>query len=206
MRKVPLEILFSCLCGATVFLLLNLIAWKHHRGEMYVCKNQGYTVIKLRRLDGKVQEFHKLQNRFPANLNELETTEDLLSDEWGRPFEFESRDDGYEIFSLGKDGSRGGIGLDADLYHDRRNQEVRLPTLAQFFMETDENEVDASGFQRAGLYAGSMIALMIFVSLRKLPKDHRILTWVALFQALGFVVLAVVIGSVMLPLHIPSGH
>lgn len=130
-----------------------------------------------------------------------------LADEWGHPFQYQVTGSSYDLYSYGRDGQPGGVGFDAELYHDGRNAEQTLPTFAQYFGETDEEEVDRGRFTGAGFIAGGMVFFIAFSSLKEFDTaDQPFRPAFFLVYGLVIILIASLMGAVLLPLHIPSGH
>jgi len=172
--------------------------------------------MTLRILQQRIDEFRKEHGDLPEDLTDIPELHGLWNnpdgppvDEWEHPIQYRSDGTSFDLYSHGRDGQPGGIGLDADIFHDGRNREHTLATFAQYFGETDQSEVDRGGFfmAMAGLIAGCMIAFITFGSLNDLDTSERALK-PAYFTAyaVAIVCIASLVGAFLLPLHIPSGH
>lgn len=211
-QKLTHRILIALLCGVVVFCVLNVAAWYNLRGEGNVCRRQMYTRAHLGFIEDAIPEYQKEHGSLPASLRDLSdldkrgfelTVDGRPLDEWGHPIRYEVTEDICNVYSLGRDGQPGGVGLDAELYHDYRNQDAALPTFRQYFLEKDSAEVDRSGFTMAALMAG---VGTVFIAMRSI-SDFSGSRLVPLLTYAGvIVVMACLIGTLLLPIHIPTGH
>lgn len=140
--------------------------------------------------------------------NTLDDVADIRTDdEWGNPIQYERSGDSFDLFSFGRDGQIGGIGLNAEIYSDGRNKEAALATLPQFFTEADPEEVERNSFIIAGAISACLVGCMAFSSFSNAndeenPKSLGHLLAYSLF----IIAIASAISVFLLPLHIPSGH
>ena len=210
-----IQLVLALLGGMAIFLVLCTSAWYNLRGEPNVCFRQSSTRRLERFIVTAIEEYKKEHNNIPkslADVSNLPKTKGshggIPADAWGRLFHYKSFPDGtYELYSFGRDGKSGGVGLDADLYHDGRNRDVSLATFRQFFTVNDAGEVDKGQFLVAAFVMGACVGYTIFGASRKQSwsKDspNRLGNGLAIFAT---VVLACVIGVLLMPFHIPSGH
>jgi type II secretory pathway pseudopilin PulG len=205
---------FAILCGAAVAAVLNLAAWYNLRDQPNVCRRQGDTRRTLRMIQQQIDSYHEEHGELPDALADIPDLRGSWTDpagppkdEWGNRIHYRTDGSTFELQSHGRDGRPGGIGLDADLFHDGRNHERALPTFSQYFGETDPAEVDRGGFFFAGLLAAGMVAWMTFHSLKGFDTSEN--SWTSahfICSALAIICIASLVGVVLLPLHIPSGH
>ncbi|MCA9015891.1 MAG: type II secretion system protein GspG [Planctomycetaceae bacterium] len=215
LRRLFRRLMIALLCGFVVFVILNLAAWYNLRGERNMRRNQDFTrLYGLRKLQVQIVDYHETHGALPDDLAEIPNAVATLNqpgepllDSWGNPFQYRRTGDDYELFSWGRDGKPGGVGLDADLYHDGRNHELSLPTFSQFFLTNDESEVARDGFLIAGLMAGILVAFITLLSLRDTEKsEEKMTTGRYVWFALVVIVISSAVGILLLPVHIPSGH
>jgi hypothetical protein len=186
-----------------------LCAWYHMRDAMGYRWNHQQAFYKLRTLKTALDDYGKEKRKYPEKLADLKSThaDDLWIDEsgqvldpWGNPFEYRAEGNSYTLFSLGRDGKRGGEGLDQDLdVRDLRSNDdgthripvVGIPTLWQFTFEPGNDGVMLT----CGL--AGICAFVICLDSRRTERPIKLaMTLVACF------VTAVVISSI----HIPNHH
>ena len=118
--------------SALVFVLTYLAAWT---GQAESVAMGDATSLMLRnhyrQFQIVLEEFADKHGRFPDSLKEL-ATDDFPADPWGLTYQYEKTKDGFRIFSLGKDGKAGGVGLDRDFDLDEQGSTRFEPTFAQF--------------------------------------------------------------------------
>ncbi len=204
----------ALLCGVIVFVIMNLAAWYNLRGEMNVCRRQGFTRTTLQLITQELEKYQIEHEEFPNALTDVPNLpvsgsdpDGIDLDEWEHPIQYELTDSSFELFSLGRDGRPGGIGLDADIYHDGRNRELSLATFRQYFGESDRAEVDHGGFFMVSLIVGVMVIYQTFVLLDDLGTFEKSWSPVKfILYCIAIVCIASLVGVLLLPLHIPSGH
>ena len=170
----------ALVCGLVVYAILNITAWRQLGGHVNVCRRQGFTQRWLWIVGNQIQAFAKERGRLPEKLEDLpdlasisNTDDGPLQDESGSPIQYLVDGDSFQLFSYGRDRMPGGIGLDADLHHDRSTLNLAHPTLRQFFTERDSREVDRGGFHFAGLIAGAMVAFIAFNSINDFDTPKK---------------------------------
>lgn len=213
------HVLLALIGGMVVFSILCIAAWYNLRGEFNVSRRQDFTRGALNILSDEVEAYHEIEGKYPHQLEDVPfdrnewldpnvivswswcLSTDPPVDYWGHPMQYELEDTTYKLYSLGRDGSAGGIGLDADLYLDGRNREKSLPTFWQFYRSSD---VDSGGFVIAGILAGIAVTCMILVSLQ-LPKlsNQRTDMLMLILYSLVIIWISTVVGIMLLPSHIP---
>lgn len=208
--------------GVVVFVVLYISAWFNLRGEHNVSPKQNYTRWTLGFLKTQLDSYCMEHNDFPGKLSDIPADQSSWSgsgvivawsqsplvgpplDEWGNLIQYHPGESSYELYSLGRDGQPGGIGLDADLYSDGRNREKALPTFWQFFNSPD---VLSGDFFVAGNLAGCVVCCMIFVSLHvPLLSNPDTNLRELIIYTVAIVVISTFVGIALLPLHVPSGH
>lgn len=77
------------------------------------------TLASLDRIAEQVEKHAREHASPPVDLRALALPEELSLDPWGRAFVYQTLEDGsFRLSSLGRDGVAGGVGVDADLFHD----------------------------------------------------------------------------------------
>lgn len=191
--------------GIVVFITSVLASWIHLREPGVGSMTQRSTQMMLTSLAGDLHEDHAEHGAWPESI--CEWHEDWchegneLGDGWQRPFVYSAHDDGFELYSLGRDGRPGGIGLDADLYSDhRRDVAARLP-FRQFFHDTP------TGGNRVFCMLIAVIAAVQYLSMTFSERDTASANpRQGIVLATLVIVSATVLAFLVTPFHIPSGH
>jgi general secretion pathway protein G len=191
--------------GVVVFVTSVLASWIHMREPGVGSLHQRQTRIMVASLTGQLHEYHAEHGEWPESICELH--EDWchegheLGDAWERPFVYSVHDDGVELYSLGRDGRPGGIGLDADLYGDRRNDEAARLPFRQFFHETETRGNRGPCMMIALIAAVQYLSLQIYERPAASAGRRQ-----GILLALGVIVGATIVALLVTPAHIPSGH
>lgn len=108
---------------------------------------------------------------------------------------------GLELSSPGRGGRAGGVGLDADLHSDRRNDEAARLPFRQFFRAPEVRHNRFYCMVIAVIAAVQYLSLQ-FLEPETMPVDFRqgLLLTTVIFVA------ATVIAFLVTPFHIPTGH
>ena len=146
-------------------------AWKNLRGYWTLRDLQELTERELDRLQERVEAHRAAAGRLPAALTELKDLEAYgfrvddrhqPVDIWDNPFRYEVDGDGYELYSLGRDGRPGGNGLDGDLYPRASGRPKPVATLWQFTAD-----LPTAGIQATCLLAGSLAGIVCLLPVRE---------------------------------------
>ncbi len=145
----------------------------------------------------------------PPTLRELVPTGDdnfsrgadgVPLDGWGHALEYTVHGDEFELWSWGRDGLAGGVGLDTDGYSDGRGWDQSLATLGQFASDLDDGRA-----ANVAIICGLLGATLCYLSLTRYrmgPGLVGVITPLVVSLALTGVVTAALVF-----LHaIPSGH
>jgi len=213
MRTLKSQLLAALLSGAAVFAVLQVSAWSTCRDMRNVCPRQDDTRRIFHIVSGHLEEHRKQHGTLPESLAGIADLPAYLSpngravDAWGRPLRYQPRGEAYDLSSLGRDGKPGGLGLDADLYHEDPTRDLTAPTFRQWLTVRDPREIESGRFVFAGLLAGGIVAVVVFQSVRDMRAREPGLGPVPLLLSVAVVTsLACVVGAFLLPLHVPSGH
>jgi hypothetical protein len=88
---------------------------------------QEKAIRELELLRQELAEYRRVNGKFPESLVDLDRNalDHIHFDEfkqavdpWGRLYQYYVNSDGFTLFSFGRDGKLGGVGLDVDLYGD----------------------------------------------------------------------------------------
>ena len=169
----------------------------------------------LGRLQTALEEYHKANGKYPVQLGDLKSTDsadflpesDQVVDPWNNPYQYRVEGDRYTLYSLGRDGKRGGEGLDQDPdMRDLSSNEqqfgrlppVGIPTLRQFAFECPTRGVMMLS-ALAGIFA--FVACLITTQTRGQPVRSTSLIALLLTLAACFVT-----AMMMSALDVPSHH
>jgi hypothetical protein len=152
-----------------------------------------------------LREYHAEHGAWPESICELHedwcNEGNEFGDGWERPFVYSVHDDGFELYSLGRNGRPGGIGLDADLYSDRRNDAAARLPFRQFFHDTP------TGGNRVICLLIAVVAAVQYLSLQFSDRDRPTADpRQAIIMAMAVIVAATLLAILVTPFHIPSGH
>lgn len=211
--------LTALLSGLLVFVILEVAAWYHVRGRFKLCPHQFVSrFYVLGALRSQIEDYRKSHGTLPPTLTEIPDVHTELNlpgmpllDSWGNPVQYRPVGETYELFSYGRDGRPGGVGLDADLYADERNRDLARPTLGQYFLTQDRDEVRWAGFVGTGLLAAGLVVCFTLLTLRgtlqtrTLPGAQLTVWHYARFGLVVFVFSSLV-GLALLPLQLAYGH
>lgn len=191
--------------GVVVFVTSVLASWIHMREPGVGSMTQRSTQMKLNYLAGELREHHAEHGAWPESICQLHeewcNEGHEFGDAWERPFVYSVHDDGFELYSLGRDGRPGGIGLDADLYSDHRNDAAARLPFRQFFHDTP------TGGNRVICILIAVVAAVQYLSLQFSDRDRpKAAPRQAIIMATAVIVAATLLAILVTPFHIPSGH
>ena len=147
------RLLIGAAVGVAMAVTAYLCAWINMRNAMGYRWTHERAFNQLGELKTILEKFQQQAGRYPENLAELKKTPPQytliddsgeIRDPWGNPYQYHAEGKGYSLFSLGRDGRRGGEGLDQDLDVDDLSRgggrqswqnTVGIPTLRQFTFE-----------------------------------------------------------------------
>lgn len=213
-RRLVRHAFVAFVCALAVFAVLHVAVWFNLRGIRNVCRRQDGTRDSLRILSGQIEAYRKVHRAFPKSLSDIPDVHRSWrqeggppADEWGRPLVYLPSESEFELRSLGRDGSLGGIGLDADLDARDLHPERALATFRQFFTESDRSEVDRGGFTTAGFIAAIIVFATAFSVLGNADtRDNELRPMSLIGYSLIIIFIAIAVGVFLMPLHIPNGH
>ncbi len=218
MRSRHESLTYAAIASAAAFVVLYLSSWTCFRCERNIFPRQSKTISTLRTIAGSLRDYQNVNHKLPDGLLELPDGSaqwfiihfGRIQDEWENELEYHPGIDGsFELFSFGRDGRLGGIGLDADLYHDDRNPLARCASFVQYFFINDRQEVRRDGF----LFAAIAVSFCVFVSAYRSTRRNcairlgRITVPKSiLLQNCLLIALSIAAGLILMPVHIPNGH
>lgn len=139
------SIIFGLVTAVTtsllVFVLVYLSAWAELRqqiatGKHGVAKSDRRTVFLS--AQAALSDYALKHGHYPDTVENVPELEDRIPlDPWLRPYQYRKTEDGFTLLSLGRDGKRGGIGIDADFFLDEEGGPPIEPTLSQFLFEAE---------------------------------------------------------------------
>ena len=120
------------------------------------------------------------------------------------PFYYEVKDGEYLVYSLGRDGQPGGVGLDADMYSNNRDESSLMPTFAQFITTKDKEEIVGSN---VFMWAGTSCMLSLVFLVAAFVRERDSYTRAGRIKMLGITLLCSgVVAFFLIQLHFRSGH
>lgn len=175
MRYRSKSLLASLVTGTLVFVLTYAAAWVAMRD--YPMSRDGvltrYMYQDMSRIRDALLKYDKQNGRFPDSLRDVAPyaeefylprgDSEQLIDVWDSPYQYEKTNDSFTLYSFGRDGKPGGVGIYADIYSDRPLEPQVRPTLHQFLFETHGSRILfvtallASLFGGAVFFAGSTV-------------------------------------------------
>jgi len=203
------RVLLSLLAGTCVFGTAYVAAWRNVRDVTALTWRRSQTRAIFKELQDAVEQQRSATGVLPAALDNLAEVKERrfdtdnngrVVDAWGHAFVYSQTDDGYEIWSYGRDGRAGGVGLDADVCADGRGYDNSLPTLRQFALERNTR-----GILGACLASG-LLAAVTYLLLSRKQRDEQGAVGNVLANMLGTLLFSVLVAAVLVVLHIPSGH
>jgi hypothetical protein len=206
-----MKLFFTRLALASVMALLVTLACLNVSRDgagVYIGYAQMMTERRLESTEKAIQLYRQKNGSLPQSIREVEVfAGDLPAldniypvDAWRRPFIYSSKDDSFTLTSFGRDGKRGGFGLDQDLTRSPlRKAERPLPYSQVLF------DPLARGMLLMSLISGAMTFLLTFAMTkpRDMVKDGAISLGLRLLVTL---IAAVLAGTFITMLHVPSGH
>jgi hypothetical protein len=201
--------------GVAMALTAYLCACYGMRGHVGYRRPHQRAFSTLRTLSKALDEYHNENGNYPEKLADLKRThpdsvrlEDSgqVVDPWSNPYQYRAEGDHYTLFSFGRDGKRGGEGLDQDLdvtdllpnYDDFfRLPPVGIPTLWQF-----TSEPSTRGVMMTCALAGLCAFVACFNSQRSTHKGRPFRP-----VRLGITLVACLLTAVFMSgLHVPNYH
>jgi hypothetical protein len=212
-------VIVSIIAAVAVFVVIIVSGWMNFRDVELVCPRQWETHNSLRQLNLMVRSLIKENGKPPATLTVSETNispehyanrNDRFIDAWGRELHYELKsDDSFIIYSLGRDGKPGGVGLDADLFTDLREGQLKWPTFMQFYFPGDPHEIQKGGLVVGAVFTAMLVMFAVLLSSLRAStgKSHgSLFSAESIARVIGVVLLALVFGVILALLHIPNGH
>ncbi len=191
--RIALSLAFG-LCVTWVALYLNV-----GQGNSLVELPQFQTRKMMKYLEQKISDYRAQHKKYPARLEDM----DLAwggKDGWGRPFRY-SRVDGKPLIeSLGRDGVRGGIGLDADLSNRNPSPPQSAVPMGQILDHPFSQRMNF-----VALVCGVLAGTLFFNGLANQKFERK--SWLALGAVfLTALCLAAFGAATIASVHVPSGH
>jgi Type II secretion system (T2SS), protein G len=204
-RVLTCRLIAAIVVGVAVAGTAYLAMFNGHRGFWDLYHGGVDTQRHLDELEVAIEKHRGETGRLPATLAELVPPTDhragwvradgKIADRWDNPYPYRVEGNGYELFSLGRDGRPGGEGLDADIYPKSVGRPREMPTLRQFAFE-----LETKGVMVLCALAGACSAIVCVLPFPKRSRAERLGRIVA--TIVGTFIAAVVMSLA----HVPSGH
>ena len=188
-RSLSRGAIAASLAAICIFLLVYWSAWAGPRNSIAVGSYQAEMMLmRLGQVSGLIEQYAEKNGRYPDTLREASpwvVGEQQLPDIWGNPIQYARINNGrgYRLWSLGRDGKPGGVGLDADF---ELTGGYKIPiTFHQFLFKGEES----GGLFATALSAGLCAWLACF--LITVPRrQSSVASWPNLLAAATVTVLA----------------
>jgi len=141
------RLMLAGITASCVFVITYSACWVQI-GQLRVMDRHSYAMTQyaLANVGEGLEEYAQDRGEYPDSLDDLVRagngrwpldSSGRLSDGWGQPFDYGTTMEGFELTSLGRDGLRGGVGLDADISWSEAQTvgAIRVP-LRQFLFDT----------------------------------------------------------------------
>jgi len=195
-KRLTIRLALSVVFGLCVMMVP---LWLIVGNVPYINSSQVTTRGWMKRLDRELQSFRVQHGQYPATLEDLGLGWGL-KDVWNHPFLYSVADGKPLVKSLGRDGVRGGVGLDADF----SNQNPRPPESAVPLWQKVTHPITLR-MDVVALVCGVIVGLMFFQDLSKQSFERK--TWPALGFSFPVTFLLAAFGALVITsAHIPSGH
>ena len=211
---VAKRIAITLFVGIFVFIVAYIAAWREMGWSPYVASYRMAMRRTLGHVATDIETYRNDTGNFPATLKELAAHDGInlevdkhgnVIDHWKNPVSYSLTEDGFIVCSLGRDGARGGRGVDGDLCMDGPNNCVNnswmtcAPTFWQFAFE-----LNTKGMLRACVGA-AFLAMAFYYNLsggqRKKGERESVVA-----NVIVTVVFSLIIAAVLVVLHAPTGH
>lgn len=221
--------LAAILVGITVFVLSSLSVWR--MSDSTIMDNDmvnNWTWTALMATDSLIMERIEQGGSPPQSLQEISsdlrnTTFDhsrikilrkgVPIDGWGRPIIYSVDGTSYKVTSYGRDGKPGGTGLDRDQHRSHYewigqateeapiHTDPPMPSLRQFIFELPPGK----GMLRACFLSG-VIAFITALFLIRPARTSKVRASALIIQIAGVILVSIFFATMIMQLHIPSGH
>lgn len=202
-------VLLALLIGTCVFSTAYLAAWLGVRDISAFTGRHWQTRFILREMHDAIEQHHKDTGVLPttpdavAAIKELvfETAENgRVLDRWGNPIAYSQTGDSFDLWSYGRDGQPGGVGLDGDIHSGVRDYGDSLATLRQFAFE-----LNTTGIFGACVASGLLAMALFYFLSRKLKSETNAAVGV-LSSVFVTLIFSLFVAAGLVVLSIPSGH
>jgi hypothetical protein len=207
-KPLLLRFVIAGTAGITVALIAAVAVWLNIDSQMNVSSNKWSTQRTLWSLGEALHDYQNKNKSLPETLGDLrrldtyhvwfDREQDLL-DGWQRPFEYTTDGTNYTVTSYGRDGERGGVGLDCDLTDITAYSAPSAPTFAQLLFDCYPGIV--------GTCALSGLLTFVLSWLIARPTELTREKFIFLGARVAMTVIgAIIVGFFLALFHIPTGH
>jgi hypothetical protein len=138
----------------------------------------------------------------------------LPIDGWGRPLVYSVQGTTFTLLSYGRDGKPGGTGFDRDLeagqvisrsqsdpvYENPYETPSYRPTLRQFVFE-----LPSKGMIHSCVLSGFLASILTLYLVRSVPASRRAIV-ICIVKIVMTILMTIIFASIIMQLHIPTGH
>ena len=195
---------FTAIC---IFVTTYWSAWVGSRTFVALGRDEPFHICAdAYHLRGAVELYAKEHGRYPDTLEDASSKDADLTqyvDPWKRPYRYVKTDHGFRLFSLGRDGKPGGVGLDAD-FDLPDTPDFKIPiTFSQFLFEGGGSSTLFGTALTASLFA----ALACFLAANSARRKDAI-SWPRFLLSLLVTLVAafIVVFSLMAIYLVGSSH
>jgi hypothetical protein len=184
------------------------VAWRN-AGEADAARQEQYiTQLQLEDIDAAITQFKQHHGATPHSIEDVLSRTNLNYwrlqgsnvDGWKRPFAYSYDGTNFLVTSYGRDGKRGGIGLDCDLTNKDWKPKQATPTFAQFLFY-----MPTRGMINTCIVCGGLAFLLAIFTIR-VPHLHSPELFPIVLQIVATIIGALIVTVFISALHIPSGH
>jgi hypothetical protein len=202
-KHIRFRLLLASAMGLTVAVLSIYVAWLDFRNAYGLRPEQYITQLRLDEISETIGVYQKQHHKPPMSMDDLFPGHDpeLDLDGWKRPFVFETNGMRCLVISYGRDGKPGGEGLDCDLTTENPWHKESGLTFRQF-VETKRS----SGIKWSCVVCGFLMFALTFITARKPEMSNRTDVFTLVTLLVVTFIGAMVVGSIITALHVPTGH
>jgi hypothetical protein len=172
-------LLAASVTAACIFVTTYWSAWEGCRSNIAAGRDEPLRMMgQAARFRYTLEEYAKEHGRYPDSLKDAFPTDtdfSALVDPWNNPYQYVRKGKDYRVFSLGRDGKPGGVGLDADFDVAVRSAIVPVTVPTTFYQFLFEGR--QSGNLLVIALLGSVCGGLACLSLAGSPRGYSAISW-----------------------------